>query len=111
MYLTPEAVAATMRAIASSAPGSMLAMSYLLPLERAGAEEVPARLMAEKGARAAGTPFISFFTPEAMRALAGRSGFKEARTVSAADLSRRYFAGRTDGLRLSPSEEILVATT
>jgi hypothetical protein len=31
--------------------------------------------------------------------------------VSAATLTQRYFAGRTDGLRLPSSEELLVATT
>ena len=66
--------------------------------------------MAEKGARASGTPFRSFFTPREILALARDAGFREARHVSAADLTQRYFGGRTDGLR-SPNnaEELLVA--
>ena len=40
------------------------------------------------------------------------AGFGDARHVSAADLARRYFAGRTDGLRPpNNAEELLVATT
>ena len=66
---------------------------------------------AAQGARASGTPFISFFTPQEMLALAREAGFKEARHVSAAMLADRYFAGRTDGLRPpNNAEELLVAT-
>ena len=43
--------------------------------------------------------------------MARRTGFKEARHVSAAMLKERYFADRTDDLRTSPGEELLVATT
>ena len=65
-----------------------------------------------RGARASGTPFISFFTPAEMLALARETGFKSARHVSAAGLGDRYFAGRTDGLRpANNTEELLVATT
>ena len=71
----------------------------------------PRRQATEKFARAAGTPFISFFSPPEMLALAHEAGFREARHVSAGGLTQRYFAGRTDGLRPSSSEELLVATT
>ncbi len=111
MYLTKDAVAATLREVAALAPGSTLAMSYILPMEYADPEERPGREAAERGARASGTPFISFFTGPEIVALAHDAGFAMARHVSAADLAARYFTGRTDGLRLSKSEEILVATT
>lgn len=38
-------------------------------------------------------------------------GFKDARHVPATLLNQRYFAGRSDGLRTSSGEELLVATT
>jgi methyltransferase (TIGR00027 family) len=110
MYLTRDAIAATLRQIAVLAPGSTLAMTFILPLELAEPEERPGREAAEKGARASGTPFISFFTPPEMLALARQAGFREAQHVSAASLTQRYFTGRTDGLRPG-SEELLVATT
>jgi hypothetical protein len=45
-----------------------------------------------------------------MLALARESGFSEARHVSAAVLTERYFAGRADGLRPPRAgEEMLVA--
>lgn len=111
MYLTREAVMATLRQIAGLAPGSTLAMTYILPMEMAEPEERFGREIAEKGARAAGTPFISFFAPQEIKSLALEAGFKEARNISAADLAQRYFMGRTDGLKPSKSEEILLATT
>ncbi|WP_439893005.1 class I SAM-dependent methyltransferase (plasmid) [Ralstonia sp. 25C] len=111
MYLTKEANAATLRQVASLAPGSMFAMTFLLPLEMAAPEVRPGLEMAEKGARASGTPFISFFTPPDMLALARENGFRDAQHISADALTQRYFAGRADGLRPpANAEELLIAT-
>jgi O-methyltransferase involved in polyketide biosynthesis len=111
MYLTREANAATLRQLASLAPGSTLAMTFLLPLELLDAEDRPGLEMSTSGARASGTPFISFFAPPDMLALAREAGFKDAQHVSAALLNQRYFAGRPDGLRTSSGEDLLLATT
>ena len=112
MYLTKDAIAATLRQIAALAPGSTLAMTFLLPPELADPEVRPWLQLAEQGARASGTPFISFFTPTEMLALAREAGFREVQHVSAATLAQSYFARRTDGLRpANNSEELLVATT
>ena len=83
-----------------------------MPLELADPEVRPGLELAAKGARASGTPFISFFTPSELLTLAREAGFKEARHVSTATLAERYFAGRSDGLRPpNNAEELLVATT
>jgi methyltransferase (TIGR00027 family) len=112
MYLTKQAIVATLRQTAALAPGSTLAMTFLLPVELADPEVQPALQMAAKGARTSGTPFISFFTPAEMLSLARDAGFREVQHVSAATLTQRYFAGRTDGLcPPNKSEEFLVATT
>lgn len=112
MYLTQDAIMATLRTVAALAPGSTLAMSFLLPIELADADVRFGMERAIEGARASGTPFISFFTPDEMLALARAAGFKEVRHVSAAALAQCYFAGRTDGLRPpNNSEELLIATT
>jgi O-methyltransferase involved in polyketide biosynthesis len=111
MYLTKDVNAVTLRQVAALAPGSTFAMTFLLPLELADPDIRPGLEMAEKGARASGTPFLSFFTPPEILALAREAGFREARHVSAADLTQRYFAGRADGLRPpNNAEELLVAT-
>ncbi|MDN7427457.1 class I SAM-dependent methyltransferase [Burkholderia sp. AU45388] len=111
MYLTREANAAALREVASLAPGSTFAMTFLWPLENADPDVRPGLEMAAKGARASGTPFISFFVPDEIQALALEAGFAQAEHVSAAELTRRYFADRTDGLRPpNRAEELLVAT-
>jgi len=110
-YLTKDAIMATLRQVAKLAPGSTLAMTFLLPLKLTGPEKRPEVEAAEKGARTSGTPFISFFTPPEMLALAREAGFREVRHVSSAELNQRYFTGRTDGFCLPSGEEFLVATT
>jgi methyltransferase (TIGR00027 family) len=112
MYLTKDAIAATLRQVAALAPGSTLAMSFLLPAELADPEVRFGLQRAAAAARASGTPFISFFTPTEMLARAREAGFREVQHVSAATLAERYFADRTDGLHPpNHSEELLVATT
>jgi O-methyltransferase involved in polyketide biosynthesis len=111
MYLTKEANATTLRQIASLAPGSTLAMTFLLPMELLDPEDRPGLEMATNGARASGTPFISFFVPEDLVAMARDAGFHDVRHVPISELTERYFAGRTDGFRPSSGEDLLVATT
>jgi methyltransferase (TIGR00027 family) len=112
MYLRLDAITATLRQVASLATESTLVMSFMLPIELADPEIRPAIQIAEKGARASGTPFISFFRPDEMLDLAQAAGFRKVEHVSAASLAERYFAGRTDGLRPPyNSEELLVAST
>ena len=112
MYLTNDAIMETLRQVAALAPCSTLAMSFMLPIELLDPEIRPGVERAAEGARASGTPFISFFTPTEMLALARDAGFKEVQHVSADLLARRYFAARADGLRPPRnSEELLVATT
>jgi len=112
MYLTAEANFATLRDVARFAPGSTFVMTFLLPAElneaaaRSGVEQ------ARQGARASGTPFISFYAPAQIVDLAREAGFRTAQHVSAAEITARYFAGRADGLRPPfGAEEFLVATT
>jgi methyltransferase (TIGR00027 family) len=112
MYLTREANVAMLHEVAELAPGTTFATTFLLPLELADPASRPGLERAAEGARASGTPFISYFTPEEMVALAREVGFARAEHVSAAMLTERYFAGRTDGLRPpTNAEELIVAST
>lgn len=111
MYLTKEAITATLRQAATLAVGSTFVMSFMPPLELVEPEERPALEAAARGARAAGTPFTSFFAPPEMLALAREAGFRDVKHVSPEDLAERYFAGRADALRPSSGEALLVATT
>ncbi|UNM13650.1 hypothetical protein J4032_21210 [Streptomyces formicae] len=61
--------------------------------------------------QASGTPFISFYTPSEMLALAREVGLKSVRHVSGNSLAERCFADRADSLRPSSGEDLLLATT
>jgi methyltransferase (TIGR00027 family) len=112
MYLTKDAVAATLRQVAALAPGSTLVMSFLLPFELVDADVRPGMERAAMGARASGTPFISFFTPDELLAMAREAGFSTAQHVSSGALGARYFSDRADGLRPpNAAEDLLVAGT
>lgn len=111
MYLTGEANDATLRQLAALAPGSTVAVSFLLPLDLLAEEDKPGLLISQQGAAASGTPFLSFFTPPEMLDMARAAGFREVRHVSSADQNARYLAGRADGLHSSSGEDILIART
>lgn len=110
MYLTKQAIAATLRQVAMLAPGSTLAMTFMLPIDFLEPEDRRGFEWAQKGAAASGTPFATVVAPAEMLALAREAGLKSAQHVSGATLAQRYFAGRTDGLRPSSGEDFLVAT-
>ena len=112
MYLTAEANAATLRDVAAFASGSTFVMTFLLPPAEVPSEVREGLERARQGARAGGTPFLSFFTPDHVLELARAAGFRTVQHVSAAEITASYFAERSDGLRppLS-SEEFLVAST
>lgn len=110
MYLSKQAIAATLSKVAAAAPGSSLVMSFMLPISMADPELQPSIERAAAGARANGTPFISFFAPDGMLDLASDAGLKQCQHVSAVELTERYFATRSDGLRPPRNaEELLVA--
>ena len=111
MYLTKDATAATLGRLAGLAPGSALAMTFTLPADLVDEADRAALEATKPQAQAAGTPFLSFYTPPEMLELARDAGFKDVRHVSGRVLADRYFAGRSDGLRPSSGEDFLVAAT
>lgn len=110
MYLTEDATAATLRRVAALAPGSTLAMTFLLPAGLVDASDRPGLRASTAGAQASGTPFVSFYAPQDMLALAREAGLEDTRHLPGDVLAERYFADRTDGLRPSSGEDFLLAT-
>lgn len=107
MYLTDEANAATLRTLARLAPRSTVAMTFLLVEELLDEQDRATLRVSMAGARAAGTPFRSFSTPERMRCIALDAGFAQAVVVGPDEMNARYFAGPAT----SRAEEMLVART
>ncbi len=111
LYLTKDAIVSTLNQMATLAPGSKLAMTFYLPIELLDEEDKHLQEMAEKGAREAGTPFVSFFKPNEILDLALAAGFEETKTISTKDMEQYYFTNRTDNLLPASGEVFLLATT
>ena len=111
MYLTKEANVATLEQVASLAPNSTFAMTFMLPPDHLDAKEKVMMEFVMHKAHESGTPFLSLYSPEDMLSTARVAGFKNPRYVSAEDIYRRYFANRKDGLRAGGAEAFLIANT
>ncbi|HYZ66554.1 MAG TPA: class I SAM-dependent methyltransferase [Mycobacterium sp.] len=111
MYLTREATAMTLRQAAALAPGSTVVMTFIQPVELVAPEEQAMLRATDAAARAAGTPFINYYAPDEILAMARDAGFATTRHVKAEHYTQRYFADRADGLRPFTTEELVVATT
>ncbi|MBD1322549.1 class I SAM-dependent methyltransferase [Gordonia hankookensis] len=109
-YLSREATAVTLRQAARLAPGSTLVMTYLLPTDLVEDADRSGLKTSEEGAKASGTPFVSFYTPAEVATLARDAGLTNIRQVTGSSLGERYLAGRTDCPRPSSGEDLLVAT-
>ncbi|MBV8328591.1 SAM-dependent methyltransferase [Chryseobacterium sp.] len=109
LYLTREAIISTLQHIVGLAPGSKLAIAFYLPIQLLDEEDQPMQEIAEKGALGAGTPFISFFTPQEVLEIAQDIGFKNAEIISTPDIKHLYFSHRTDGLEPASGEFFLLA--
>jgi methyltransferase (TIGR00027 family) len=98
MYLTAQAVAETLAAVAGLAPGTELIADYLLPEDaRDEAGALYGALVAQASAEQ-GEPWRSYFTPDQMADLAGRAGFGAVRAVSQRDTIPAALWQRADSL-------------
>ena len=111
LYLSTEAVTSMLNQIATLVSGSKLAMTFYLHKELLDEEDKPMQEIAEEGARASGTPMLSFFVPNEILTLAIKAGFKDAETISTKDLEQYYFTNRVDNLLPASGEVFLLATT
>jgi methyltransferase (TIGR00027 family) len=111
MYLSKEATRQVLERAALFNTTSTLVMSFIVPPELLDGADRAGLEAASRGAKSSGTPFVSFYTPEEILAVAADAGFRTVRHVSGTSLGERYFADRTDGLRPSSGEDLLIATT
>lgn len=111
LYLSKEAIISTLNQIASFKSGSQLAMTFYLPMELLDDEDKPMQEIAEKGAREAGTPMLSFFTTDEILQLAHNAGFRKTETITTKDMEQLYFRDRTDNFLPASGEVFLLATT
>jgi len=110
MYLEPPTTLRTIDALAPlAAGGGGLVFDYSVAPESVGVlQRIGFKVLASRLARL-GEPFIGFFEPEALVAAVRHAGFSQVEDLSSADLTSRFLADRTDGLRLSGLGHVLCA--
>ena len=109
LYLTNDAIIDTLRKMTLLASGSTIAMAFYLPPEQLDEEDKPLMEISMKGAAAAGTPFMSFYSVNEIVKLAEDIGFTKIQTVSTKDMTERYFKDRLDNFVPASGEFFLVA--
>jgi methyltransferase (TIGR00027 family) len=100
MYLTLPAFRSTIDLIAALPVGSGIAFDYSVAAEELSPRMQAARKSLSQRVAAAGEPFTLFFRTEQMENELRSAGFDRIEQADTMELNQRYFAGRTDGLRL-----------
>ncbi|WP_084960499.1 class I SAM-dependent methyltransferase [Thermoactinospora rubra] len=99
MYLTREALDATLAALGGLAPGTELIAEYALPPELRDARGAEYAAFALPAAEERGEPWLSFFTPGELSALLERHGLRTVEHVRQADAVDPALWARKDALR------------
>lgn len=109
-YLELPAIEATLASVARMPAGAAIVFDYGVSTEALNfAERFVVRRMAKRVA-SAGEPWKTFFLPEEMAELLRRTGFSSHLDWGSEEINTRYFAGRSDGLRVGRGGRIVRAT-
>ena len=106
-YLTHEAFRTTLSFISAQPPSSGVVFDYCQPREVLAPNEQLARDSLASRVQLANEPFQLFFTPE--EAAAELKKFHGIEDLGSREIDARYFAGRTDALKLHGSADRLVS--
>ena len=98
MYLSQEAVDATLRFTASTPRGGGIAFDYGVAKSRLGWTGRLALRALSRRVAAAGEPFQTLFDPDEIRRRLTSFGFRGITDLGADELNARYFRDRIDGL-------------
>ena len=109
MYLTADAVLATLRTVASFAVGSCVCFDYRVPVTMLNPVERAINDVMEQQLAALGEPWLSTFDPMQLQRQLLELGFSSAASATPDELNLRYFARRKDGLRTGGGVRIMCA--
>ena len=110
MYLTADAVLATLRTVAGFAAGSCLCFDYRVPVTMLNPIERVINDVMSQQIAALGEPWLSTFDPTELQGQLLALGFDSAASATSEELNRRYFARRKDGLCTGGSVRIMCAS-
>jgi methyltransferase (TIGR00027 family) len=108
-YLTRETVLSTLKQVAALAPGTEISFTFIVPQAQLAGEDQQVFAIAAAAAAARSEPWISFFEPAELTSLLQELGFVRIEHFSPADANDRYFAGRSDELRVPGVEHVMLA--
>jgi methyltransferase (TIGR00027 family) len=108
MYLTLDAIRATLDAIRASARGSAISLTYNQPLETLDdfSRRVTSKLASAIGDM--GERFVSFFTPSEAAELMHDAGYVDVQDFGGPEAYRRYFGDRAD-IKVAAAQRLIVA--
>lgn len=106
MYLTREAIDAVLSTVASFPKGSGIALTFAQPADPA---DQGGMTLADRAA-ALGEPWISYFTPDEIADTLRSHGFSRVELADRAEIMKRYYTGRRDGM-LPPKRVSMVLAT
>jgi methyltransferase (TIGR00027 family) len=106
-YLTTDAIETTLRALAASASGSEIVVSYAVaePFRDDIADQFFVTM--ERVAADSGEPLLTFLSPADAEVLVAGCGLEVVDHPDRASLHDRYFAGRDDGLTPYTAERVM----
>ena len=106
MYLTREAIEATLRTVLSFPRGSDIVFTFAQP----NPDPASAGARIAESAAGVGEPWISYFTPDDVETMLRSLGFATVRFLSTGEADERYFSGRADGL-MAPRRGSIVSAS
>jgi methyltransferase (TIGR00027 family) len=109
MYLTLDAIEATLSTLAACRAGTRIVLTYNIPASAVrglglGSQSVLARIAGDMG-----EPFVRVFEPAEAEELMRRLGFDDIGHFGPSDAIDAYFAGRDD-VQLHAAQRLMVAT-
>jgi methyltransferase (TIGR00027 family) len=109
-YLATAAVWQTLEAVAAlAAGGGGVTFDYVVPPAALNFFQRARFAVLAQRVSAAGEPFQTFFDPAGLHERLRAIGFDEVRDRGPADLNRKYFDGRADGLHVGGMGHVLTA--
>jgi methyltransferase (TIGR00027 family) len=109
MYLDRSAIRETLAFIGSQPKGTGLVFDYGTPPSWFNLRHRFAIARLQGRLKAIGEPWKTFLKPVEARALLTEAGFTSIDDLGAREIDARYFAGRTDGLRVSGAAHLVRA--
>jgi methyltransferase (TIGR00027 family) len=109
MYLAADTVMGVFRVIAGLPAGGGVAFDYSVSPSRLGIRERMVLAAFAQRVAAIGEPWTTSFDPDLLANDLRQTGFSQVQDFSPDEINRRYFSGRSDGLRVGTLARLMKA--